>query len=129
MWDTLEKENWIQRVRTMMKIQVRIFGRALPPNCVNCSFRSTRSNIRGDWRPDMSRLLRTMREILARQEGPTRAKTERNLTPATATSYFLTVLIPQYRGKMNLRTSRELRTLCKALDLLASGNPESQDNG
>ena len=53
------------------------------------------------------------------------AKTERNLTPATATSYFLTVLIPQYREKMNLRTSRELRTLCKALDLLASGNPES----
>ena len=46
------------------------------------------------------------------------SKTERNLTPATATSYFLTVLVPQYKEKMNLRTS-------KALDLVASGNAES----
>ena len=72
-----------------------------------------------------ARLLQRMQEILARQEGPMHTKTERNLTPATATSYFLTVIIPQYREKMNLRTSRELRTLCKALDLIANGNPES----
>ena len=52
-------------------------------------------------------------------------KTERNLTPATATSYFLTVLAPQYKERMSLRTNRELRTLCKALDLVASGNAES----
>ena len=52
-------------------------------------------------------------------------KTERNLTPATATSYFLTVLVPQYKEKMNLRTNRELRAVCKALVLVASGNAES----
>ena len=72
-----------------------------------------------------SRLLQKMQEILARQEGPMHLKTERNLTPATATSYFLTVLVPQYKERMNLRTNRELRTLCKALDLVASGNAES----
>ena len=71
-----------------------------------------------------SRLLQKMQEILARQEGPMHLKTERNLTPATATSYFLTVLVPQYKEKMNLRTNRELRTLCKALDLVASGNAD-----
>ena len=52
-------------------------------------------------------------------------KTERNLIPAIAASYFLTVLGPQYKEKMNLRTNRELRTLCKALDLAASGSVES----
>lgn len=51
------------------------------------------------------------------------SKTERNLTPAIAASYFLTMLVPQYRKKMNVRTNREPRTLCKAL--VATGNAES----
>ena len=33
----------------MKKIQGRIFGRAPPTSHVSCSFRSTRSNIRGAW--------------------------------------------------------------------------------
>eukprot|EP00435_Cladocopium_sp_Y103_P071888 s240_g38.t1 len=54
-----------------------------------------------------ARLLKKMQGILAREEGPT--------------SYFLTVLIPQYRDRLNLRTSRELRSIAKALDLIAQG--------
>lgn len=69
-----------------------------------------------------ARLLQKMEEILARQEGPLSSKAERNLTPATATSYFLTVLLPQYKDRINLRTSREIRTLSKVLDLMAVGN-------
>ena len=45
----------------------------------------------------------------------------KDLTPSTATSYFLTVLVPQYKEKMPRRTSREPRSTAKALD---SGNTD-----
>lgn len=45
----------------------------------------------------------------------------RNRTPATATSYFLTVVTPTYRDRMNVRAAREMRTVAKALDLVAIG--------
>ena len=48
-------------------------------------------------------------------------KDGKDLTPSTATSYFLTVLVPQYKEKMSLRTSRELRSTAKALDMVAQG--------
>eukprot|EP00435_Cladocopium_sp_Y103_P051754 s280_g16.t1 len=68
-----------------------------------------------------ARLLRKMRDILAREEGPLSMSGTQNLTPATASSYYLTVIVPQYRERLNLRTSRELRSIAKALDLLAQG--------
>lgn len=67
-----------------------------------------------------ARLLRKMRDILAREEGPMNRGTETNL----ASSYFLTVLLPQYKDRLTLRTSRELRTTAKALDLLAQGRAD-----
>ena len=62
-----------------------------------------------------------MKGILAREEGPESHMEGQNLTLAAATSYFLTVLIPQYWDRLNLRTSRELRSISKALDLIALG--------
>ena len=71
-----------------------------------------------------ARLLRKMRDILAREEGPMNRGTATNLTPSAASSYFLTVLLPQYKDRLTLRTSRELRTTAKALDLLAQGRSD-----
>ena len=71
-----------------------------------------------------ARLLRKMQDILAREEGPGSRGTVANLTPSSATSYFLTVVLPQYRDRLTVRTSRELRTTAKALDLLAQGRPD-----
>eukprot|EP00435_Cladocopium_sp_Y103_P054971 s63_g18.t1 len=68
-----------------------------------------------------ARLLRKMQTILAREEGPMQHQAGQNLTPPTATSYYLTVLVPQYKDRLNVRTSRELRSIAKALDLLAVG--------
>lgn len=45
----------------------------------------------------------------------------KNMTPSTATAYFLTVLVLQYQSRMPVRTSRELRTVARALDLVALG--------
>lgn len=72
-----------------------------------------------------SRLLSKMRTLLAREEGALSAEASHaNLTPATATSYFLTVLIPLHRDRLNLQVQRELRTIARALDLVAMGTPE-----
>eukprot|EP00438_Fugacium_kawagutii_P012792 Skav211672 [mRNA] locus=scaffold216:125247:126899:+ [translate_table: standard] len=71
-----------------------------------------------------SRLLQKMKKILARQESPLSLQDGRDLTPSTGTSYYLTVLIPQYRDRLSLRTSRELRSTAKALDLIAQGRQD-----
>ena len=68
-----------------------------------------------------SRLLTKMRTLLAREEGQSGHE---NLTPATATNYFLTVLLPLHRDKLNLRVQQEFRTIAKALDLIAMGAQE-----
>ena len=67
-----------------------------------------------------ARLLRKMRDVLARGEGP--GMIGLDLTPASASSYFLTVIVPTYKERLSLRTSRELRSIAKALDLLAQGH-------
>lgn len=74
-----------------------------------------------------ARLLTKMQELLAREEGAMNL-TGRNQTPASATSYFLTVVTPTYKERMNIRAARELRTIAKALDLVATGrHPEAAD--
>ena len=45
------------------------------------------------------------------------------MTPPAATHYLMTVMIPQLGNKLNLRSQRELKTLCAALDLLAKKQP------
>lgn len=67
-----------------------------------------------------ARLLQKMKDVLARGEGP--GQIGQDLTPASATSYFLTVIVPTYKEHLSLRTSRELRSIAKALDLLAQGH-------
>lgn len=74
-----------------------------------------------------ARLLTKMQLLLAREEGAMNHD-GRNRTPATATSYFLTVVTPTYRDRMNVRAAREMRTVAKALDLVAIGrHPEAAD--
>eukprot|EP00438_Fugacium_kawagutii_P000030 Skav208216 [mRNA] locus=scaffold3686:21970:30201:- [translate_table: standard] len=70
-----------------------------------------------------SRLLKRMEEILARGEGAMNLSGN-NQTPATATAYLITIVEPRYKDRLNLRTSRELRSLTKALDCLALGRNE-----
>ena len=95
----------------------KFFARGPPPRPSIFSFRSTQ-------RKHRARLLRKMRDILAREEGPMNRGTATNLTPSAASSYFLTVLLLQYKDRLTLRTSRELRTTAKALDLLAQGRSD-----
>eukprot|EP00438_Fugacium_kawagutii_P009610 Skav215636 [mRNA] locus=scaffold736:67052:68650:+ [translate_table: standard] len=70
-----------------------------------------------------SRLLKRMETILARGEGAMNV-CGNNQTPATATAYMLTVIETRYKDRLNLRTSRELRSLTRALDCLALGKQE-----
>ena len=44
-------------------------------------------------------------------------------TPPAAVHYLLTVMLPRLQSKMNLRSERELRTLCTAVDMLAQQRP------
>lgn len=72
-----------------------------------------------------SRLLVKMRGLLARDAGsPFNIASNPDLTPATATSYLLTVMIPTYRDKMGIRLLREIRTVSAALDQIACGQGE-----
>lgn len=48
----------------------------------------------------------------------------RNLMPSSATSYLLTILNPNHKDQLTMRTAREFRTVAKILDLLAQGLPE-----
>ena len=74
-----------------------------------------------------ARLLTKMQDLLAREEGALN-QNGRNQTPSSATSYFLTVLTPMYRDRMNVRAAREMRTVAKAMDLIAIGrHPEAAD--
>ena len=66
-----------------------------------------------------------MRGLLARDAGsPFNIASNPDLTPATATSYLLTVMIPTYRDKMGIRLLREIRTVSAALDQIACGQGE-----
>ena len=72
-----------------------------------------------------SRLLQKMRLLLAREEGAlNQLNGHLNLTPSTATSYYLTVVVPLHKERMNIRVQREMRTIARSLDLVASGSPE-----
>ena len=74
-----------------------------------------------------ARLLTKMQDLLAREEGAMNPVGQ-NQTPATATSYYLTVVAPSYRDRMNIRMAREMKTIAKALDLVATGrHPEAAD--
>lgn len=46
-----------------------------------------------------------------------------NRTPPAAVHYLLTVMLPKLQSKVNLRSERELRTLCTAVDMLAQQKP------
>ena len=73
-----------------------------------------------------SRLLVKMRGLLARDAGsPFNLASGPDLTPSTATSYLLTVMIPSYREKLGIRLLRELRTVAAALDNIACGQGEA----
>ena len=69
-----------------------------------------------------SRLLLKMQQESARDfRGATQEAA--GLTPPAATHYLQTMMLRQMGGKMNLRTLRELKTLCTALDTLAVRRP------
>ena len=75
-----------------------------------------------------SRLLRKMRTLLAREEGARKERSGQSMTPSTATSYFLTVMVPSYQEKLNLRMRREMRTVALAFDQIAAGqSPQAAD--
>ena len=72
-----------------------------------------------------ARLLQKMELLLSRSGTPQLfAGGLKNRTPAVATSYLLTMIQPLYKERLNVRMTRELRTLAGALDLIAVGNPE-----
>ena len=64
-----------------------------------------------------SRLLLKMRREGA--QGSVGAELNEGKTPPVAVHYLLTSMTPMLGSKLNLRSLRELRTLCAALDLLA----------
>ena len=41
--------------------------------------------------------------------------------PPVASSYLLTIMVPEFRTKLGIRQLRELKTLCRALDLVVEG--------
>ena len=63
-----------------------------------------------------ARLLRRMKQGLGLAEG---AFPDHRESPPVAESYFVGVMIPLYREKLNLRYQRELRSWTSLLDLLA----------
>ena len=72
-----------------------------------------------------ARLLQKMEVLLSRSGTPQIfAGDLRNRTPAVATSYLLTMILPLHKERMNVRLMRELRTLAAALDQIAIGCPE-----
>ena len=69
-----------------------------------------------------SRLLLKMQQEGARDFRGAMQRVEQK-TPPAATHYLQTMMLPQLGAKMNLRTLRELKTLCTALDTLAVSKP------
>lgn len=72
-----------------------------------------------------SRLLLKMQQLLSRESGAAFNNLARlnTLTPPTATSYLLTILVPTHKERLGIRLMRELRTLTAALDEVARGQP------
>eukprot|EP00438_Fugacium_kawagutii_P025118 Skav230791 [mRNA] locus=scaffold312:65520:71347:+ [translate_table: standard] len=68
-----------------------------------------------------SRMLLKMQQESAR--GIVGAEGDEGHTPSVATHYLLTMMLPQLGSRLNLRSQRELRTLCLAVDLLARKHP------
>ncbi|CAE7799530.1 unnamed protein product [Symbiodinium sp. CCMP2592] len=68
-----------------------------------------------------ARLLQKMRMLLARDGGALNFAAREDPAPPVATSYLLTIMVPEYRTKVGVRLLRELKTLCKALDLVVEG--------
>ncbi|CAE7762207.1 unnamed protein product [Symbiodinium sp. CCMP2592] len=68
-----------------------------------------------------ARLLQKMRMLLARDGGALNFAAREDPAPPVATSYLLTIMVPEYRAKVGVRLLRELKTLCKALDLVVEG--------
>ena len=73
-----------------------------------------------------ARLLQKMALLSSRTGTPMSSvlAANRNKTPPAAVQYYLTVLYPQHKEKMNLRLQRELRTLSQSLDYLSLGDIE-----
>ena len=68
------------------------------------------------------RMLMKMEQACARgAEGPD--SSARNKTPVVAMNHVLTILLPSLGAKVGLRSTRELKTLGRILDLLAGGCP------
>ena len=72
-----------------------------------------------------SRLLLKMQNLLAKEGAPINQERPGNMTPATATAYLLTILIPTHRKKLGVRLLREMRTIAGAVDEIARGKPEA----
>ena len=72
-----------------------------------------------------SRLLLKMQNLLAKEGAPINQERPGNMTPATATAYLLTILIPTHRERLGVRLLREMRTIAGAIDEIARGNPEA----
>ena len=70
-----------------------------------------------------SRLLLKMQEEGARGVVGADPKSQDQLTPPAAVHYLLTMMVPQLGPKLNVRSLRELKTLCTALDHLARHSP------
>ena len=71
-----------------------------------------------------SRLLLKMQNLLAKEGAPINQERPGNMTPAVATAYLLTVLIPTHRERLGVRLLREMRTIAGAVDEIARGRPE-----
>ena len=72
-----------------------------------------------------SRLLLKMQNLLAKEGAPINQERPGNMTPATATAYLLTILIPTHRERLGVRLLREMRTIAGSIDEIARGNPEA----
>lgn len=72
-----------------------------------------------------SRLLLKMQTLLAKEGAPINQERPGNMTPATATAYLLTILIPTHRERLGVRLLREMRTIAGAVDEIARGHPEA----
>ena len=70
-----------------------------------------------------SRLLIKMQEEGARGAVGASPTDLGEVTPPAATHYLLTMMMPQLGQRANMRSQRELKTLCMALDLLARHLP------
>ena len=70
-----------------------------------------------------SRMLLKMAQESARGIVGAAMEGNESLTPPIAVHYLITMMIPQLGTRLNMRTQRELRTLCTALDMLARQEP------